>query len=153
MTNTIKENKARYQELLKYKKSHNVPPYRATGRSTRELFDMASRYPHGQFIHINHSTSMARHNLEKFVLMLTTMGAPVMSINKSRLIVKLPHAEYKFAVDSDRLRADMRPDDQVFEDHHVQEERNARFRRRLDAEREYTEKEEARKASNYWRTT
>ena len=122
MKEQIKQNLESHKQFLKYKKENYIEPWRGTGRTTRTLFDMSSRYPDGEFMMLCHSLAMAKYCFDKFVLMQVTFGAPI-TVNRSNLSVRLQDAKYSFKVDSMRLRHDLMSHVEIFEDHHVQETR------------------------------
>lgn len=117
---TIKDNLRAYEQHMLYKKEHKLDIWRGTGRTIRDLFDLASRYPDGNFIYITHNRAMAQYAFHKFVDIMTTFGAPV-TVNVSTSVVSLHDARYKFACDSKKLRQELHPDTVTIEDHMVGE--------------------------------
>jgi hypothetical protein len=130
MNDRIKQNNDYCDNLKRHRKEYGIEPWRATGRTSRTLLDMASRYPEGDFVLICHSSAMARLCFEKFVEIQAVSGAPL-KINKPQMEIKLQGARYLFKVESQHLHQSLHPDVEIFLDHHVQEVENTRRARRM----------------------
>lgn len=143
MKDRIKANQEKERKLKEYKKEHNVDPWRATGQTTRALFDLASRQPNGTYMFITHNEPMAKLAMEQFVRMQAEHGAPI-KVNWNRKCVTLQNAEYYFRRDSDYLRQNLMPTTTIIEDHMVGYERSKKREQSFWAEQEWVLREEAR---------
>lgn len=141
---TPKENREAHKLQKQYKKEHYIDPWRGTGRTTRELFSLASMYPSGSYLYICHNHAMARYAFHKFMDIQTTFGAPI-EVNPTKMEIKLHDATYKFAIDSEHLRRNIRPSTTVIEDHMIGELRSVRHRNAILKAQELKEKHDRNK--------
>ena len=154
----IKQNREKQKYFIQMKKEQGVEPWRATGRTTRAIFDLCSRYPHGEFLFLTHNQPMAKLAFDQFVQMQADWGAPI-KVNRNQMLVELHSARYWFKPDSKQTqefinyrKCDLHPDFEftVIEDHFVAEERHNKDRERMYRREEAKRREEARKASQFW---
>jgi len=95
MSRTLEDNWNTFNEMNQYKAEHGIYAPRASGRTTRAVFELASQTPDGNAYFVSDNMAQLRHAFEILVDILVYTGAPI-EINGNANTVKLGKTTYRF---------------------------------------------------------